>query len=117
MIGLFPDILKFACITPLHKSGFLDDAGIYQPISVLYYSVKLLKNLWMFGSLIISKNSIFCQPDNLDFRKVESCSDVIFRLTEYIYAYISDKEHVVSVFLDLKKAYDTVNHNILCWRN
>ena len=34
MIGIFPDILKMDCTTPLHKSGSLDDVRNYRPISI-----------------------------------------------------------------------------------
>ena len=47
MIGIFPDILKMACITPLHKSGSLDDVGNYRPITALPLLSKMLKNLSM----------------------------------------------------------------------
>ena len=68
----------------------------------------------MSGSLIILGNSIFCHNRKFRFQKVKFCSDAIVRLTEYInYTAINDKEHVVSVFLDLKKAYGTVNHDVL----
>ena len=52
-------------------------------------------------------------PTQFGFQKGSSCSDAISYLTEFIYDALNQKKFIVSVFLDLKKAYDTVNHNIL----
>ena len=47
------------------------------------------------------------------FIKEKSTSDAFIELTEYIYRCLNNKEHCISVFLDLTKAFDTVHHEVL----
>ena len=47
------------------------------------------------------------------FHKRLSCNDAVNKLLNYIYSAVNEKKYVVSIFLDLRKAYDTVNHTFL----
>ena len=47
------------------------------------------------------------------FRKAYSINKTISVLTDKISKAIDKKEHVIGLFLDFAKAFDTVNHNIL----
>ena len=47
------------------------------------------------------------------FQKGKGTCDAICTLTDYIYEKLYAKQHIIAVFLDLAKAYDTVNHTIL----
>jgi hypothetical protein len=47
------------------------------------------------------------------FQSGKSTLHALTSLTEYIYKSINNKEHALGIFVDLKKAFDTVNHNIL----
>ena len=47
------------------------------------------------------------------FQKGISTIDAILKLTEFIYRSLNKKLHTISVFVDLKKTFDTVNHDIL----
>lgn len=58
------------------------------------------------------KYSILSQ-NQFGFRKGKCCADAVSSLTEYLYESLNDMKFVVTIFVDLKKAYDTVNHVIL----
>ena len=47
------------------------------------------------------------------FQKHKSTSDAVINLTEFIYNGLNKKEHIVNVFIDLSKAFDTVSHRVL----
>ena len=49
----------------------------------------------------------------LGFRPAHSTQHAINYLHEKFVQALDNKEHVVAVFLDLSKAFDTVNHEIL----
>ena len=42
-----------------------------------------------------------------------SCLDAVSSLIEYLYRQINEQKNVISLFIDLKKAYNTVNYKIL----
>ena len=48
------------------------------------------------------------------FRNKHSTSHALINLTESIKNYLDNKELVSGIFIDLEKAFDTVNHEILC---
>ena len=111
--GEFPDVLKFACITPIYKDGCMYDFNNFRPISVLSILSKLFElcianRLYKFfvQHSIISN----CQ---FAFQKGKSSIDAILSLVDFIYKSLNDKNTSLCLFLDLRKAFDTVNHEIL----
>ena len=56
---------------------------------------------------------MFFYTHQFGFRKNHSTSHAIITLVEIISKALDTGKYVVGVFLDLKKAFDTVDHNIL----
>ena len=112
--GVFPDLLKFAKITPLHKKESKLDFHNYRPISLLSVYSKL------FEKLIYSRVYAYLVKFNLisskqfGFRSKHSCNHAIISLTEHVKKLLDDDHIVCGVFIDLEKAFDTVHHEILC---
>ena len=111
--GVFPNILKRACVTPIFKNGDRNMINNFRPISVLPVMSKVVEKC-MYERLnnYFTKLGIISSKQ-FGFMRGKSCFDAISNLLEYIYSALNDKKHVVSLFIDLKKAYDTVNHQLL----
>ena len=111
--GVFPDSLKVACVIPLFKSGEKSLLGNYRPISLLPIFSKIFERLAhdRLYDYLLNKNIIF--PHQYGFQKNKSTTDAILKYLTYVYDSLDRDFFVFSLFLDFKKAFDTVDHEIL----
>ena len=112
--GVFPDLLKFAKITPLHKKESKLDFHNYRPISLLSIYSKIFEKLIYFRvyAYLVKYNLI--SSKQFGFRSNHSCNHAIISLTEHVKKLLDNGHIVCGVFVDLEKAFDTVHHDILC---
>ena len=110
--GIFPEKLKLACITPIHKGSSKLAVTNYRPISVLQVISKLLEQL-MYERLFhfLNKNKIL-YDHQFGFKNKKSTSMAILNIYSKLIDSIEQKKFSCSVFLDFAKAFHTVNHNI-----
>jgi hypothetical protein len=113
MSGVFPDDWKAAKVKPLHKKGDRYDIQNYRPISIITVLAKLLETL-MFSTLIpfLYYNKILTEAQN-DFRKGKCIETAIQAFIEIIQQALYIGALTTGIFIDLTKAYDTLNHNVL----
>jgi hypothetical protein len=111
--ALFPSDLKLAKVIPLYKSGSRTDPSNYRPISILNSFSKIYEKI-IYSRLtnFINKHNIL-HNNQFRFRKQHSTEQALFIITDLITKAINEHKIVCSVFLDLKKAFDTVDLHIL----
>ena len=111
--GTFPDPLKIAKVTPVYKSGDTFDVGNYRPISVLSCFSKILERI-MYNRLykhLLDQNILY--KKQFGFQKNHSTDHAILELVSQITDSFEKNMYTIGVFIDLSKAFDTVDHEIL----
>lgn len=111
--GTFPDNLKVAKVSPIYKSGCKTDPGNYRPISVLPVVSKIYEKVIYnrLDSYLTSVNFLFDRQ--YGFRPKSNTLSATIDLVTKIKTSIDQKQLALGVFIDLKKAFDTVSHYIL----
>ena len=111
--GIFPSALKTAKITPIFKGGDNTFPTNYRPISSLPFLSKIIERALYDRIMNFADEYSLFTDLQFGFRKGISTVDSLIHLTESVYNSLDLKKHHLSVLLDLKKAFDTVQHGIL----
>ena len=111
--GISPEKNKIAKLIPIHKKGSIKDVNNYRPISLLPTFSKIMEKLVAnrLNTYLELHNLIY--PDQYGFRSGCSTTHSLISITENIKKTIEEKTFGCGVFIDLKKAFDTVSHDIL----
>ena len=111
--GHVPDTMKLAKVIPIYKSKDKQMLNNYRPISLLLIFSKILEKVvyQMLFNFLNTNNALF--SSQYGFRKNHSTINAVTELVSHVIKAMNRKENTISVFLDLSKAFDTVNHNIL----
>ena len=111
--GIFPDSLKIAKVTPIFKSGDKDNISNYRPIPILPVFSKVLERI-MYNRVYIhldSKGLLY--EKQFGFQRNNSIEHTILQLTRDITDSSEKAEYTRGIFIDLSRAFDTVDHQIL----
>ena len=108
--GIFPDKLKLGKVNPVHKKDSTDNPSNYRPISVLSIFSKIIEKL--IHKRLYNFLDTFQLPYSLQFgfREKHSTIHALISLTESIKNSIDKGKFGCGIFLDLQKAFNTVNH-------
>ena len=109
----FPDPLKIGKVTPVYKKGASDDIVNYRPVSILPIFGKIFEKILYsrIYSFMCSKNII--SETQFGFRKNYSTNHAIQHSVNFINESHLTGKHVLGIFIDLSKAFDTIDHTTL----
>lgn len=114
--GHFPSIFKIASVLPIFKKGDELDSGNYRPISILCVLSKVLERLIFnrISSFLIKYKIITTNQHG--FQQSKSVETATFQLLQFVYDEVDKKNHVVGLFFDLSKAFDTLNVDFVVYK-
>ena len=111
--GYFPEELKLGCITPVFKKGDKTSVSSYRPVCSLSSFSKILERIIYDRMLkFIDVHKIFSKSQ-FGFRKGVSTETALIDFIDYVHKGLTAKHYVGAVFMDLSKAFDVMDHDIL----
>jgi hypothetical protein len=111
--GQFPNKLKTAKIVPIFKSDDRLNISNYRPISVLPFFSKIFEKL-MYNRLLFYLNEHhILVDDQFGFREEHSTYMALLKMIDDITHELDNKNYSLGIFIDLSKAFDTIDHKLL----
>ena len=111
--GKFPDSVKLADVSPLYKSKDQNECTNYRPISLLLTISKLLEKIMYKRTYNFLEQTGQLYNSQYGFRTSHSCENAVSELLAEIIKGNQEGLYTVSIFLDLSKAFDTLEHEVL----
>lgn len=105
-----------ANVVPIHKSGAKNCVENYRPISLTCICCKLMEHV-IYSNLIAHLNvEKFLIRDQHGFRTGASCNTVLVDVFHFLAGAIDARDEVDCLFLDFRKAFDLVDHDLLFYK-
>ena len=111
--GIFPNAWKAAKVVPLFKGGSREAKGNYRPVSLLPLPGKILEKIVHGRISDFLETNTFLTKNQGGFRKGFSTVSTIADLTDDLFHDLNEGKTTVAAFIDLQKAFDTVDFDIL----
>lgn len=111
--GIFPEVLKRAVVIPVHKKGNAASVENYRPISLLSSFSKILEKIVYTRLMNFLQKMKILTPCQHGFLVTKSTTTAVADLINIILNELDNSKKVTSLSCDLKKAFDSVNHEIL----
>lgn len=113
---IYPSSLKKTLVHPILKSGSSTVKENYRPISVpvslnKIIETEIIKQIDMY----MSENNLW-DPMQYGFKKNKGCPEAISKVINTVSQSLSRNSSVLLISLDLSKAFDTINHDILIYK-
>ena len=111
--GIYPTKLKLAKVIPIYKNDDPSDPSNYRPISLLSVFNRIFEKIMYYRlKSFLEKKNIF-NDSQYGFREKRSTEHAILDIINQIENNMDNKMYSCGIFIDLKKAFDTVDHLIL----
>ena len=114
--GQVPDKMKIAKVVPIYKKGDPLNIANYRPISLLSSISKILEKIIYDRTITFVRNCNLLSDSQFGFRQKHSTTHAILNFVNHIATAIDNHLHTLGIFLDLSKAFDTIDHEILLFK-
>ena len=111
--GIIPLEWKLATVIPLQKEGDKSQVSNLRPVSLLNMVVKLMEKVVHKNVTEYLESNKLLDKNQGGFRSGHSTTDTTANLVDQIARGMNSRHFTIATYLDLKKAFDTVNHVIL----
>ena len=111
--GIFPDALKIAKVIPIYKNGDKSLISNYRPISLLNTFSKVYETFFLRKLEVFIKKHDILYDKQFGFQKNRSTQFALVSFLDTITEALDQNAYALSLFIDLSKAFDTLNHSLL----
>ena len=111
--GIYPSQLKLSRVKPLFKNGNKTHFNNYRPISLLQSLSKFFEYVIFYQLLHYYIENNLLSLEQYRFRPGHSTELAAVKLVDYLTSQLDNHSTPTIVYIDLSKAFDTLNHNIL----
>ena len=114
--GIVPNAFKIAKVIPIYKKDSPELFSNYRPVSLLPCLSKILERIVYDRcyNFLKSKNSLYKRQ--YGFRQMHSTYMAVFDFIKDINYAVDDNMYTAGIFMDLSKAFDTIDHDILLYK-
>ena len=111
--GIFPNALKMSKTIPLFKKGDASNMSNYMPISLLPTISKVFERVIYSQLYHYFNNNNLLSEQQYGFRAHHSTELAAVKLINYINKQMDNGKIPTNIYLDLSKAFDTLNFKFL----
>ena len=111
--AIFPDKWKIATVTPIPKIGRPETCNDLRPISILPLPGKIMEQIIHDQLKKFLEDTKFFAKQQNGFRARHSTTGALSKFLDLLLACRDKGELAISIFLDFRKAFDTIDHKIL----
>jgi hypothetical protein len=116
LTGIFPQKLKIAKVVPIFKSKDKSDINNYRPVSLLPAISKVFERVVYNQLYNYLKQNNLLHKNQFGFRPEHSTELACISLIDRILEYLDKGKIPVCIYMDLSKAFDTLNFDILLYK-
>ena len=111
--GIFPSVLKYSRVSPIHKGGGKTLLDNYRPISVVSAFSKIIELI--FKKRLVEFVKMFVGYDDFQygFQEQSGTLSATMDFVDYVSSALDEGNYAVAILIDLRKAFDVVDHTIL----